>query len=312
MKNRLSRRQFFSGAASTTLIGAGAVLSARALAETPKAPLLNRSGNAQLNIKAALNAYSFNKPLRSGKMTLFDVVDFCAAVDLSGLDATGYYFPGYPDVPDDRFVYDLKKHAFRRGLTITGTGVRNDFAVADSERRKKEVQLVKNWIDVSEKLGAPIVRIFAGKKITDGYTFDQAAEWMAADMQECAEYGKEHGVIVGLQNHNDVLKTAAQTRQLVEAVDSDWLRVILDTGSLRSGDPYKEIEQLVPYAASWQLKEIIWHSGEPGPVDMLKIKSLLAKTNYQGFLPIETLGAGDPKEKIRHMVAELRKAMPGA
>lgn len=98
----------------------------------------------------------------------------------------------------------------------------------------------------------------------------------------------------------------------MKAVDSDWLRVILDTGSLRSGDPYQEIEQLVPYAASWQLKEIIWQSGEPGPVDMLKIRDLLQRTNYQGFLPIETLGEGDPKVKVRHRVAELRKAMPGA
>ncbi|HKL21334.1 MAG TPA: sugar phosphate isomerase/epimerase family protein [Tichowtungia sp.] len=309
MGKHLNRREFFSGVAGTTLIGAA--LSGRAMDSKPTASLPNFPGGSQFNIKAALNAYSFNKPLRSGEMTLFDVIDFCASADLSGLDATGYYFPGYPNVPDDRFVYDLKRHAFRCGLTITGTGVRNDFAIADSARRKADVQMVKNWIDVAEKLGAPIVRIFAGKKIPDGYTFEQALEWMAVDIRECAEYGKEHGVIVGLQNHNEFLKTADETIRLVKTVDSDWLKVILDTGSLRAGDPYKEIEKLVPYAASWQLKEIIWHTGEPGPVNMLKIKDLLAKTNYQGFLPIETLGEGDPKIKISRMVKDLRKTIPG-
>jgi sugar phosphate isomerase/epimerase len=306
MRPHLSRRQFFSGAAGAALIGSGAVLSGRAATESRQKFL----PGSQPNIKAVLNAYSFNKPLRNGEMTLFDVVDFCASANLSGLDATGYYFPGYPDVPDDRFVYALKRHAFRCGLTITGTGVRNDFAVADSAARKKDVQMVKNWINVAEKLGAPIIRIFAGKNIPDGTTFDQIVEWMAIDIRECAEYGKERGVMVGLQNHNDVLKTAAQTIQLVKAVDSDWLGLILDTGSLRSGNPYEEIEQLVPYAASWQLKEIIWHNGEPGPVDLLKIRDILQRTGYQGFLPIETLGEGDPKVKIRHMVSELRKAMP--
>jgi sugar phosphate isomerase/epimerase len=309
MGKYLNRREFFSGVASTTLIGAA--LSGRALASTPNASHPDLSSGTPLNIKAALNAYSFNQPLRSGEMTLFDVIDFCASVDLSGLDATGYYFPGYPNVPEDRFVYGLKRHAFRRGLTITGTGVRNDFAVADSARRKADVQMVKNWIDIAKKLGAPIVRIFAGKKIPDGYTFEQALEWMSVDIRECAEYGKEHGVIVGLQNHNEFLKTAAETLQLINAVDSDWLGLILDTGSLRAGNPYKEIEQLVPYAASWQLKEIIWHSGEPGSVDMMKIRQILEKTNYQGFLPIETLGEGDPKEKISRMVKDLRKAIPG-
>src|SRR3982750_1152580 len=54
-----------------------------------------------VRLRLALNAYSFDKPLKAGAMTLHDVVTFCAQHRVDALDATGYYFPGYPAVPSD-------------------------------------------------------------------------------------------------------------------------------------------------------------------------------------------------------------------
>src|SRR5262245_53546546 len=169
-------------------------------------------------IRIGLNAYSFNRPLTTGKMTLDDVIDYCAKHDVDGLDATGYYFPGYPKAPSDEYIYSLKRKAYLNGVTIAGTGVRNDFTLPDAARRKAEIQLVKDWTEVARKLGASIVRVFSGKAIPEGHSFDQVLEWMVPAFQECAEYGKQHGVIVGLQHHDDFLKTAAQTIRVVDAV----------------------------------------------------------------------------------------------
>ena len=74
------------------------------------------------------------------------LVDYCAQPGFDGLDATGYYFPGYPKVPAAAFLHGLKRRAFLNGVTISGTGVRNDFAVADAEARRRDVAMVKAWI----------------------------------------------------------------------------------------------------------------------------------------------------------------------
>ena len=71
---------------------------------------------AGLRLKLSLNAYSFNGPLRAGTMTLDDVIRFCAEQGVDGLDATGYYMPGYPKVPDDDYIYALKRTAFVNGV----------------------------------------------------------------------------------------------------------------------------------------------------------------------------------------------------
>src|SRR5215472_6134604 len=88
--------------------------AATALATRPKTAraageVKRRAGT---KIKLALNSYSFNRPLMAGEMTLDDVIDYCAAHNIDGLDATGYYFPGYPKVPSDETIYNLKKKAY--------------------------------------------------------------------------------------------------------------------------------------------------------------------------------------------------------
>src|SRR5262245_8386291 len=93
MNDGLLRRVFLSRS-----IGVGALVGAAApLCQAFASTIVKRRGG--VNIKIALNAYSFNRPLTAGKMTLDDVVDFCATHKVGGLDATGYYFAGYPKVP---------------------------------------------------------------------------------------------------------------------------------------------------------------------------------------------------------------------
>jgi len=303
MNHDIQRRRFL-----TRSIGIAAV---SALSAGPKpalaVELLKRIPGTK--IKIALNSYSFNRPLTAGKMTLDDVIDYCALHDIEGVDTTGYYFPGYPKVPTDEYIYNLKKRAYVNGVTINGTGVRNDFTLPDSSKRQGEIQLVKDWIEVARKLGANVIRVFSGRELPKGYTFDQVLEWMIPAFQECAEYGKQRGVIVGLQHHDDFLKTADQTIRVVKAVNSDWFSVILDVGSLRQGDPYEEIEKLLPFACTWQIKETVWYGQKSTPIDLPRVRAIIGKVGFRGFLPIEALGQGDPAVVVTTFLEKVRKAM---
>jgi len=294
----INRRRFL--ACSAGMVAAAA--SAKAVAASG---ISRRSG---MKLKLGLNAYSFNTSLQSGAMTLADAVEFCAENGVDALDATGYYFPGYPEVPTDEYVYGLKRTAFVNGVAISGTGVRNNFAVADESARRRDVQMVKGWVVVASKLGAPVIRVFSGPERPAGYSFDQALAWMVADFKECAAFGKEHGVVVGLQQHNDFLKTAAETIRVIEAVDSEWFGCILDIGSVRSGDPYAEIEKLLPYAVSWQIKEEVGRNGKAEPVDLGRIKSMIDAHGYRGYVPFEALGPGDARPRVKAFLSKIRSA----
>ena len=303
MSNHLHRRKFLSSMIVIPAVtSAGIALNIQP--SSAKKILATANG-----LKTSLNAFSFNAPLLDGSMTISDMLDFCAATGFEGVDITGYYFKGYPQTPPDEYLFKIKRKAFRLGIEISGTGVRNDFTIADKAKREQEVALVKNWIEVAAKIGSPVIRIFAGNQKNEGITKEQVTEWMLKDIQTCVDYGKQYGVIIGLQNHNDFIQTASQVIKIIETINSEWLGLILDTGSYRVLDPYEEIARSVKYTINWQIKEKIFINGAEKETDMDKLMGIIKSSGYKGYLPIETLGEGDPKIKVTTLLAKLQKAM---
>jgi sugar phosphate isomerase/epimerase len=267
------------------------------------------SNKKKSHLKMSLNAYSFNDPLKAKTFSLDDLLVYCAEQDFEGVDITGYYFPNYPQVPTDEFIFLIKRKAHLLGLSISGTGIKNDFTQADPIKRKADIALVKNWIDVAAKLGAPVIRIFSGVEIPKQYSWKQIAEWMAKDIQECVDYGQTKGVIVAIQNHNDFLKNAGQVNQLFKMVNRPWFGLVLDIGSYQEGNPYEQIKDTSPLAVNWQLKENMFEDGKEIKTDLKKVLQIILDSGYRGFVPIETLGKGDPKEKVALFLKEIRTVL---
>lgn len=276
-----------------------------------------RVGGAKL--KLSLNAFCFDQTLRAhlqgnGGMSLFDLLEYCARLDFDAIDPTGYYFPGYPQIPDDGYLNEFKRRAFRLGLDISGTGVRNDFATPDGAKRTADVRLVKQWVEVAARLGAPVLRVFAGPVPEDGHTWEDAAGWMADALRECAEHGAKYGVLIGLQNHGDMLRCADEMLNIVDRVDSDWLGLILDTGNFLVDDPYAELTRAIPYAVNWQIKERL-HNNQGAKIDLKRLVGILRDSGYRGYIPIETLSRRgeeyDPKARVEELLQDLRDALAG-
>jgi sugar phosphate isomerase/epimerase len=260
-------------------------------------------------LKISLNAFSFNDLLLAKKITIDDVLDFCARIGIEGVDLTGYYFPGYPEPPADDYIYHVKKKAFRLGLDLGCTGVRNDFTWADPEKRKLEKKLVKDWIVVAQKLGAPGLRIFAGTLSNEVYPWDERAKWIAEDIHECAEFGKQHGIMLAYQNHFDFAKTATEVEKLLKMIDHEWVGLMLDIGSYRSSDPYKDIAYTAKYAITWQMKEKVFVNDTQIETDYDKIIGIVRNCGYRGYLPLETLGDGDPYKKVEALYNKVKKIL---
>jgi len=291
----MKRRTLLKSLATLPLVTAGASLAGVV-------------GSHAQYCKSSLNVYSFNRLLRDGEIDLFDVLDFCATQNFEAIDPTGYYFPGYPAVPPDAYINEFKRKAFLLGLDISGTGVRNDFAIPDPERRAADIELVRAWVEVAAKMGSPNLRVFAGKSSYEGYSREQVFEWMAKDVRKCCEYGEQHGVIIALQNHDDFLKTAADVDEIFERVDSPWLGLNLDIGSYRVHDPYEEIERNIKRVVTWQIKENVTIDGVETPTDLERLAGIIQRSGYRGYLPLETLGPGDPYEKVPALLEKARNA----
>lgn len=258
-------------------------------------------------VQYSVNAYSFNAAFKSGVMDLFDMMAFASEIGLNAVDLTSYYFSSYPKLPEKLEIFALKKRALELGLNISWTGVRNNFVTADVVARKKDREMIKDWLQISSELGSFILRIFTGRNMPDGYTKEQVKTWLVEEYKLCAQYGAEVGVIAALQNHNEFLFTADEVIDILKRVDSEWFGLILDISGLRTtDDPYAEAEKLAPYANYWFIKEHIYHNQVKKPTDMAKMAAMIKKQGFQGYVSFESLSDGDPKVIIKEMLAEFK------
>ncbi len=283
------RRRSFVKSSSIALAGAAGLTPAKAVIQA----------FTNYGITPSLNAYSFNRALLEEGMSLQELFITAARLGFSSLDLTAYYIPGYPEVPVDEALYEIKRMAFRTGISFSGTGVRNDFTLRDPEALAREIDLVKRWIVVASKLGAPNIRVFDGKAPSSGDRASAMHQQVVDAFRECSRFGARYGVHVAFQNHHDYLKSTDEIIHIMQRVDSEWFGLMLDTGSVVGSDPYLEIEKLIPYAVTWQVKESIRRGESWEELDVKRLVDLLHKHKYQGFLPIETLGEGDPGKKVQ-------------
>jgi sugar phosphate isomerase/epimerase len=295
MKNQNINRRMFTRNMALAGIGAAAIPFSSSNGNGTTVLSYPASGN---QLKISLNAFSFDKPLLAGSMTLDDLLDFCAKTGFEGVDLTGYYFPGYPAPPADKYIYHIKKKAFRLGIDLGCTGVKNDFTWSDQAKRAKEKKLVKDWVVVAQKLGAPGVRIFAGNLSREDYSWDARAKWIADDIRECADFAGEHGVMLALQNHNDFLRVATDIEKILGLINHEWVGLMLDIGSYHTSDPYRDIALSAKYAITWQMKEKVFINESQVDTDYSKIIDIVRECGYKGYLPLETLGDGDPAAKV--------------
>lgn len=301
-----TRRRFLH---SSLLAGTGLALgTAPAAAIEP----IHRSGPPHLRLSIA--AYSYRQSLvdhqrkaRSSKtkpaMTLDDFIDLAARMDLDAVELTAYYFP--KTTPD--YLAHLKGRCTRLGLDVSGTAVGNNFCVADPEKLREQIDSVKQWIEHSARLGAKTIRIFAGN-LAKGDSEEKARSRCVEAIQESCDHAAKYGIYLALENHGGITATLEQLLALVKAIKHDWFGVNLDTGNFHTDDPYSDLEKLVPYAVTVQIKTEMQRRGmKKEDADLKRLFDILRAARYRGYVVLEYEAAEDPHTAVPRHIEALKK-----
>ena len=103
-------------------------------------------------------------------------------------------------------------------------------------------------------------------------------------------------------------RTPEGVKRIVDAIDSPWLRVTLDTGNFLE-DPYDRLEMLAPDTCLMQAKtyygEGKWYTLD---LDYPRIGEIMRRHNYKGYISLEMEGKADPMEAVPKSLEVLRDA----
>ena len=124
---------------------------------------------------------------------------------------------------------------------------------------------------------------------------------MLARCQRC-------GVVLGLENHWGLGRTATGVLRVINAIDSPWLRATLDTGNFLE-DQYSQYKQLAPEAVFVQAKTYFgggtWYTLD---IDYERVAQILSDVDYRGYISLEFEGKESHETAIPKSLELLRNA----
>jgi sugar phosphate isomerase/epimerase len=315
----LDRRHFLASTAATALAaGTGAASQGpRPAGADPGLPqAARRRGN-----RIAVSTYSFwqfrNKDLRN----LETCIDLAAEMGFDGVEILHRQMQSETNDALQR----LKRRAFLNGLDLCGFSTHQGFLSPDKAVRQKNVDHTIHCIELAYSLGIPTMRVNTGTWGTSknfdelmknrgiepprkGFTDEDGFGWVIEGLGRCLRTAERCGVLLGLENHWGLGRTAAGVLRVVNALKSPWLQVTLDTGNFLE-NMYEQMEQLAPRAVLVQAKTYygggLWYSLD---LDYNRIAGMLRRHRYGGYISLEFEGRESPRTAVPRSLELLRKA----
>jgi len=166
----------------------------------------------------------------------------------------------------------------------------------DAAVREKAVKASNDWVDVGAALGSPSIRTHIDAAKDSKPDVGRCAETLA----RVAEYAAKKNVVVTLENDNPDTEDPFFIVQVIEKVNSPWLRALPDFGNSLAahGEEFSEraLDAMFPVAYGiCHVKEgEVDDQGKASHVDLEKAFAILKKHGYKGYCSMEYDAPGDP------------------
>jgi len=292
MNNSIPRRGFLGTVAAGAALGAGS----QVLAAGPLRASADRSAQPRLFVGCC--AYSYNKLLSKGPMTMEDFIFKAVELGVYGVDITTYYLKS----SHPTYLVSLRHLAFKNGLPFSGAAIGTNMCQPDPAKRAREVEKINKWVDATEWLGASHLRVFGGE-LPAGATEQQGVQWVAEVMKPACEYAAQKGITLGIEDHHGITSKASTILEILRRVDSPYAGINLDVANFAE-DPYSQIEACIPYATHTHIRDVFSETGQP--IDLDRVFQMFARGGYKGYMSAEYEGAEDPTTGVPKLVDKIR------
>lgn len=309
---KMQRRQFLTGAALSTaaVLTGGKPLQAQEKKTPPSRPN-----------PIAVSTYSFWRFNEGSKLPIEDCIEQAGEMGFDGVDVLHIQMTS----EDNGYLQNLKRRAMINGLDLCGMSIHQGFVSPDKDKRQKNIDHTIKCIELAYKLGIPCLRMNTGtwgtskdfnelmanrgiEKPLPGYTDEDAYPWVIEAMERCLPTAEKCGVTMGLENHWGLGRTPEGVLRIVNAVDSPWLRILLDTGNFLE-DPYDKLEMCASKTIFMQAKTYYgggtWYTLD---LDYPRIGRIMKKCDFTGYVSLEFEGKEDARTAIPKSLTMLREA----
>lgn len=263
--------------------------------------------------------WQFNGPKENSPVE--DCIEHAARMGFDGIE-----FLLMQMVSEEKsYLNKLKRQAFHAGLDIMGFSTHQGFVFPENEKRQAEIDKTIHQIELAYQLGIPTMRLNTGRwgtsesfdalmanrgiePVLEGYTDEEGFKWVIDAIEQCIPTAEKCGVVLGLENHWGLGRTAEGVLRIVNAIGSPWLQVTADTGNFLENQ-YEQLEMLAPKTFLVQAKTYFgggkWYTLD---IDYQRVAGIFRKVDYKGYVSLEFEGNEDPMTAVPKSLEVLRGA----
>jgi L-ribulose-5-phosphate 3-epimerase len=268
--------------------------SAVASAAVALTSCMTQSGSARKEpFRISLAEWSLHKTLFAKKL---DNLDFPLVAKRDyGIAAVEYVNQFWMDkAKDQKYLAELKKRC-------DGEGVRSVLIMCDDEgnlgdpdtaKRTKAVENHYKWVEAGKFLGCHSIRVNA----ESSGSYDEQLERAADGLRRLAEFGKQHGLNVIVENHGHLSSNGMWLAGVMRKVNMPNCGTLPDFGNFDLGggkeyDRYKGVSELMPFAKGVSAKSHDFDaSGNETHTDYRRMMKIVRDAGYRGYVGIEYEG----------------------
>jgi sugar phosphate isomerase/epimerase len=281
MENRVARRQFLKTVGAGIVAGAGMELlgSSAAQAETATG---DQPTSKPARLFSGCCAYTYRKEFLSGRMTMESFIDKAVELKLDAVDMTVYYLKS----TDPGYLENLRHLGYKNAVAFSGAACGVSMVQADPAKRADNLTLIKKWVDVTDRLGASHLRVFAGN-LPAGSTLPDATTWVVDTMKAASDYSGPKGITLGLEDHVGVSQSADVCLEIMHRVNSPYAGINIDISHFvptPTQDSYTQIAACIPYATNTHIRNTF---DDASPIDMDRVWKLFADAGFRGYMSYE-------------------------
>ncbi len=301
----MNRRKFMNGAA---MLGASSVVTGFSPSDLTAAPKPKKIKHNPIGV-STYSFWQFNGPKEDIPMEL--CIEKAAAMGFDGIELLLVQM----NSEDNGYLQRLKKQAFHAGLDLMGFSTHQGYLNPEKRYREQNISKTLHQIELAYKLGIPTMRLNTGRWGTsksfddlmankgmeptvEGYTDEDGFKWVIDAIEQCIPTAERCGVVLGLENHWGLGRTAEGVKRIVDAINSPWLQVTLDTGNFLENRE-AQMELLAPQTYLVQAKTYYgggkWYTLD---IDYPKIGEMMRRHNYKGYISLEFEGNESPDTAV--------------
>ena len=247
-----------------------------------------------------------NTPSQVPREQQMELKDFAAHVaDKFNVHHIEPWSPIFPST-DPKYLEQFREAVEKAKSSVVDIAVDggNSQYALDKAERNQAVTASNQWVDVGLALGSPSIRTHI-----DGAKDSKPDVGRCADtLARVAEYAAKKSVVVHLENDNPVSEDPFFIVEVIEKVNSPWLRALPDFGnSLAAHDEQFQDRALeAMFAHAYGICHVkdgeVDEQGKASHVDLRKAFGTLRKHGYKGYCSIEYDAPGDPYKPTATLV----------